>query len=343
MVFPLTMSALVASIPSPGFNTIGPFTIYGFAIAIGAAVAIGLAQQSWIKTGGHEDDMASVAMWAVPAGVVGARLYHFFTDFQLFRDRPWYQVFLINEGGLGIPGGMLLGVMVGIWAARRRGMSIRGALDAAVPGFPLAQAIGRIGNYFNQELYGRPTDLPWGLEIDADHRFSIPAEFQDVEAFPTFHPTFLYEMLWNIALTVVLLRVRKLRILPPGRLIAIYLLGYGLGRLWIEALRIDSVNNILGLRLNIWMSAILIISGIVMIRWPYDGPGHPPLTDETAAKDNEVEAEKAKAKKAKGDKSENKDAESKTKKAKGKEPADGKESSKDTDAEAKGKKAKDKA
>ncbi len=258
----------LASIPSPGFNSIGPFTLYGLSIAIGAAMAVALASKRWVEMGGNEDDMASVAMWGIPAGVIGARAYHVITDFQRFSDQPWYEVFLINEGGLGIPGGMFLGIIVGLWAARRRGMEVKSALDAAVPGLPLAQAVGRLGNYFNQELYGRPTDLPWGLEIDGDHRFAIPEEWQDVQAFPTFHPTFLYEMLWNLALSVVLLRVDAKKLLPRGRLIAIYLLGYGIGRLWIETIKIDSVNKILGLRINIWMSGALIIAGLATIFWP---------------------------------------------------------------------------
>ncbi len=267
-MFASDLSALFASIPSPGFNSIGPFTLYGLSIAIGAALAVTISGRRWEAMGGHQDDMPSVAMWGIPAGVVGARAYHVITDFQRFSDGPWYKVFQINEGGLGIPGGMALGIIIGLWAAKRRGMNLRMALDAAVPGLPLAQAVGRLGNYFNQELYGRPTTLPWGLEIDGNHRGSIPEEWRNVEAFPTFHPTFLYELLWNLALTVVLLRVDAKKVLPRGRLIAVYLLGYGLGRLWIEAMRIDTVNKILGLRINIWMSAALIIAGLAIIFWP---------------------------------------------------------------------------
>jgi len=262
------ISALLAAIPSPSFNSIGPFTLYGLSIGLGAAAAVVLSQKRWSARGGGDDDMAVIAMWGIPAGVIGARLYHVITDFQRFSDAPWYKPFLITEGGLGIPGGMLLGLTVGALAARRNGIDLRGALDAVVPALPLAQAIGRFGNYFNQELYGRPTDLPWGLEIDADHRGSIPSEFRDVDAFPTFHPTFLYEMLWNLALVLVILRVDRLKVLPRGRLIAVYLIGYGLGRLWIEAVRIDAVNSIFGLRINIWMSMALIIGGIAVIKWP---------------------------------------------------------------------------
>lgn len=280
---------LLGSIPSPGFNSIGPFTLYGLSIAIGAALAAGLASKRWEALGGSPDDMPSIAMWGIPAGVVGARAYHVITDFQRFENEPWYQVFLINEGGLGIPGGMALGIVVGLWAARRRGMNVKTALDCAVPGLPLAQAVGRLGNYFNQELYGRPTSLPWGLEIDGDHRSSIPEQWQSVEAFPTFHPTFLYEMLWNLALAVVLLRVDARQALPRGRLIAIYLLGYGVGRLWFETIKIDSVNKILGLRVNIWMAGALILGGLAIALWPgrERSEEEPPLyTNQTDASDS---------------------------------------------------------
>lgn len=259
---------MLAAIPSPSFNSFGPFTIYGLLIALGIFAAVTVSQRRWVAMGGHEDDMSSIAMWGVPAGVIGARLYHFVTDFQNFRDAPWWQIFALREGGLGIPGGMALGILVGAWAAKRRGMSLKGALDAVAPALPLAQAIGRFGNWFNQELYGRPTDLPWGLEIDADHRGSIPAEFQSVTDFPTFHPTFLYESAWNLCLVMVILAIDKTGKLARGRLIGVYLLGYGIGRGWVEALRIDPANDVFGLRINIWMSLALIIGGLVVLAWP---------------------------------------------------------------------------
>ena len=259
---------MISAIPSPPFNSIGPFTIYGILIALGVFAAVSLAQKRWLARGGDEDDITAIALWAVPAGVVGARLYHVATDFQLFRDAPWWQVFALREGGLGIPGGMAAGILVGLWVARRRGMDLRATLDAIVPGLPLAQAIGRWGNWFNQELFGRPTDLPWGLSIDASHRGSIPAEFQSVEEFPTFHPTFLYESVWNFGLTAFMLFADRKGWLPRGRLIALYLLGYGIGRGWVEALRIDPANEIFGLRINLWLSLALIIGGLVIIAWP---------------------------------------------------------------------------
>lgn len=180
-------------------------------------------------------------------------------------------------------------------------MQVKVALDAAVPGLPLAQAVGRLGNYFNQELYGRPTSLPWGLEIDAEHRYAIPSEWQSVDAYPTFHPTFLYELLWNLALTFVLLRVDARQVLPRGRLIAVYLLGYGIGRLWIETIKIDTVNKIFGLRINIWMAGALILAGLAMLFWPGGEPrlaeGESPYRDghepDTGPQDADVNSDDA--------------------------------------------------
>ena len=198
--------------------------------------------------------------------MIGARIYHVVTDWQNFSGESFWKLFAIREGGLGIPGGMFLGILVGLWVARRRGMNIGGVLDAIVPGLPLAQAIGRWGNYFNQELYGRATDVAWALEID---RENAPVEFRNSDAVvPTFHPTFLYESLWNLSLVGVILWIDRQGWLPRGRLIAVYLIGYGIGRWWVESLRIDPANEIAGLRVNIWMSLALIIGGIVVTFWP---------------------------------------------------------------------------
>ncbi len=286
-----SVSSVVASIPSPSFSGIGPFQIYGLLIALGVVAAVALSQRRWVAAGGHEDDISTLALWGVPAGVIGARLYHVVTDFQKFADEPWWKVFAIREGGLGIPGGMLLGVLTGLYIAKRRGIDIPGALDAVVPALPLAQAIGRWGNYFNQELFGRPTNQPWGLEIDAAHRSSIPAEYADVEAFPTFHPTFLYESLWNLGLVGVILWVDRKGFLPKGRLIAVYLLGYGIGRAWVEALRIDTVNTIFGLRLNIWMSIALILGAVLVVMWPSDDRNKSRGNDADDASSTEVAAD----------------------------------------------------
>ena len=238
-------------------------------IAIGAFSAIWLGQKRWAERGNDPEDIATIAMFSIPAGVIGARLYHVATDWPTrFSGEPISSIFKIWEGGLGIPGGMAAGILTGIAVAKHRGINIKSVLDAVVPGLPLAQAIGRWGNWFNQEVFGRPTDLPWGLEIDANHRGGIPEEFADVEQFPTFHPTFLYEGIWNVALAGVMLWVDRKGWLPRGRLIAVYLFGYGVGRLWIETVRIDAATEIAGLRINIWMSIALILGGLVIALWP---------------------------------------------------------------------------
>lgn len=260
---------MIAAIPSPSFNTLGPFNIYGMLIAIGAFSAVWLGQKRWAEGGNDPEDIGTIALYAIPAGVIGARLYHVLTDWSSrFSGQPLSNIFKIWEGGLGIPGGMFAGVLTGLLVAKIRGIELKGVLDAVVPGLPLAQAIGRWGNWFNQEVFGRPTDLAWGLEIDENHRNQIPAEFASVDEFPTFHPTFLYESIWNFALVGVLLWIDRKGWLPRGRLIAGYLIGYGVGRLWIETVRIDTATELAGLRVNIWMSIALIVGGLVIIAWP---------------------------------------------------------------------------
>jgi len=257
-------AGLLASIPSPSSPVleIGPISLrmYGLMIALGVLVALEMARRRFAARGLDPDDMSAIALWGVPAGLVGARLYHVATDWRRFQGE-WLDVFKIWEGGLGIPGGMLLGIVVAIHVARRRGVDVALGLDCAVPSLPLAQAIGRLGNWFNQELFGEPTDLPWGLEIDADRRA------QGFERHDTFHPTFLYESLWNLALVGVLLWIDRRGFLKRGRLVWAYVLGYGLGRLWIESLRIDPASELAGLRVNIWVSGVLIAAGIVGIAW----------------------------------------------------------------------------
>jgi prolipoprotein diacylglyceryl transferase len=253
---------LLASIPSPGSNAIeiGPLNLrmYGIMIALGVVAAVWLANRRWVARGGDPDDIGAIAVWAVPAGLIGARLYHVLTDWRDFQGR-WADVVKIWEGGLGIPGGMALGIVVGVVVARRRGMDVAGALDAAAPALPLAQAIGRWGNWFNQELFGGPTDLPWGLEIDPENR---PAEYADQA---TFHPTFLYECLWNLGVVALILWVDRRGRLRRGHLIGVYFVGYAIGRLWIEAMRVDPASEILGVRVNIWTMGALLVAGIAVI------------------------------------------------------------------------------
>lgn len=243
-------------IPSPG-EWGRRFRLYGLMIALGVFLGLELARRQWAKRDGDPEDMVAIALWAVPAGLIGARLYHVITDNQLYRDGRWLEAFEIWNGGLGIPGGIIAGVGVGVYVAHRKGMRVAPAIDCAAVGLPLAQAIGRWGNYFNQELFGGPSDLPWALMVDPEHRPSRYAEFA------TFHPTFLYEMLWNIGLVLLLLWIDNKRIIRPGRLFALYIGGYFTGRLWVEAMRSDSANVVFGLRVNIWMS-IIAISGVLL-------------------------------------------------------------------------------
>lgn len=248
---------LLATIPSPsdGVLHLGPLAIhaYGLMIALGVVAAVWLAGRRMEAAGvGTRDDMSAIAIRGVGAGVIGARLYYIITD----KSQPWKEPgrwLRIWEGGLGIPGGLLAGVLVGMWAIRRRGLSVPGVFTAAAPAIPLAQAIGRLGNWWNQELFGRPSGLPWALQIDDAH---LPAGYASGT---TFHPTFLYEALWNLALCAVLILIDKRLRLRPGRLLAVYLIGYFSGRFWIEGLRIDPANAGGGWRLNQWVAMSVVV------------------------------------------------------------------------------------
>lgn len=258
------MRGIFGALPSPATSeiVIGPLHLraYGLAIALGVIAAVALARKRWAALDHDPDEISGMALWAVPAGLVGARLYHVVTDYQRYEGR-WGEAVQIWNGGLGIPGGLLAGTLVGVWYARRHQMPLAELIDATIPAVPLAQAIGRLGNWFNQELFGRPTSLPWGLEIDATKR---PQGF---EAFSTFHPTFLYEALWNLALCGLLVWLDRRRLLPRGSLLWVYVGGYFTGRLWIESLRIDPASLILGVRVNIWVSvAAVAFSGLVIAR-----------------------------------------------------------------------------
>jgi prolipoprotein diacylglyceryl transferase len=255
-----TVLPILASIPSPSDNAIKigglELRAYGLAIALGVIAAVWIARHRWAARGGDPDDISRIALWAVLAGLIGARLYHVLTDFDRFEGR-WLHVFAVWEGGLGIPGGLIAGVGTGAYVAHRRGLPVAQLLDVVAPALPVAQAIGRLGNWFNQELFGRPTDLPWGLEIDPAHR---PAGYLNVA---TFHPTFLYEALWNLALAGgLVLWERHHPNSRPGRLFAYYVAGYAVGRAWVEALRIDPATRLFGVRWNIWMSLIAFLGAV---------------------------------------------------------------------------------
>lgn len=257
------MTVLPLAIPSPsqGVWYLGPFPVRAYAIAIllGIVVATLMTQRRWKDRGGDPDTVLDVTYWAVPFGIVGGRLYHVVSSPDAYfgpGGDPW-KAFAIWEGGLGIWGAVALGA-VGAWiGCRRHGVRLAPFADALAPGLLVAQGIGRLGNWFNQELFGGPTTLPWGLRIDDAH---LPAGY---DPGTLFHPTFLYELVWNLAAAALILVLdRRLR-LGHGRVFWLYVVLYTTGRLWIELLRIDPAETVLGLRLNVWTSILVGLGALV--------------------------------------------------------------------------------
>jgi prolipoprotein diacylglyceryl transferase len=259
------VNTLIASIPSPGRSSIeiGPLTLrmYGLCIALGVIAAVMIGGKRWTARGGDPATFSNLAMWAVPAGVLGARIYHVATDFQKY-DNDLVRALKIWKGGLsiwGAIGGGVIGIWLYSWHHRHR---LRDLLDTVAPGLAAAQAVGRLGNWFNQELFGKPTDLPWGLEIDPEHR---PAGYAANE---TFHPTFLYELLWNLLVVALLVRAERRFKLKGGQVFALYGALYCFGRFWIELIRIDFATEVAGLRINVWTSIVLFgvsVAALVLI------------------------------------------------------------------------------
>jgi prolipoprotein diacylglyceryl transferase len=252
-------SVPLSFIPSPSSNGlhIGPFFIhaYGVAYAFAILAAVLITTRRWRARGGDRDLVYEVALWGVPAGIIGGRLYFIATSWSEVPSH-WWGPFAVWEGGLGIWGGIAGGTLGGLWVLRRRGANVPRFLDCAAPALLVAQAIGRIGNYFNQELFGGPTTLPWGLEISPAHR---PAGYLQ---HATFHPTFLYELIWNLLLACALVWIGKQRAIRPPGLFALYVAGYSFARIGEELLRVDPAHHILGLRLNLYVASILCLAGI---------------------------------------------------------------------------------
>lgn len=256
-------TAVLASIPSPpqGVWHLGPFPVRAYAIAIllGIVAALLMTRRRWAERGGDPDTVLEISFWAVPFGIVGGRIYHVITSPQAYFGEGGDPVraLFIWEGGLGIWGAVAFGA-VGAWiGCRRQGVRLAPFADALAPGLLVAQAIGRLGNWFNQELFGGPTTLPWGLQIDDAH---LPAGF---ESGTLFHPTFLYEILWNLAGAAVLIWADRRFRLGYGRVFWLYVVIYTTGRLWIELVRIDPANLVLGLRVNVWTSIIVGLGALV--------------------------------------------------------------------------------
>jgi prolipoprotein diacylglyceryl transferase len=251
---------MLASIPSPASNGlhVGPFFVhaYGLAYALAVVAAIAITTRRWEALGGRRELVQEVALWGFPAGLIGGRVYFLATSWDEVPQH-WWGPLAIWRGGLGIWGGIALGTLAGLLVLRRRGADIPRFLDAAAPGLLVAQAIGRAGNYFNQELFGQPTTLPWGLHIDPAHR---PAGYLN---FATFHPTFLYELVWNLALAAALVWLgRRRKIRPPG-LFALYVAGYSAFRIFEELLRVDPAHHLVGFRLNFFVASVLTAGGLI--------------------------------------------------------------------------------
>jgi prolipoprotein diacylglyceryl transferase len=255
---------LLASIPSPdnGVVDIGPLPVhvYGLLLAVGVLVAAWIAERRWVARGNDAKTFNDMAIWIVIGGVVGARVYHVISDYQLFTD-DWLRAFQIWKGGLSIWGVLAGGAIAVIVMTRIKHVETLVLFDCIAPGLLAAQAIGRWGNYANQELFGGPTDLPWGLEISPANR---PAGYADVT---TFHPTFLYESLYCLFLLGVVILVERRFRLRKGQMLALYLATYTFGRFFFENLRIDPANEILGVRVNSWVSAGICILSVAWFVW----------------------------------------------------------------------------
>ena len=257
--------AMSAYIPSPPINSfhIGPLDIHFYALMylVGIAVAVIITRRRYRAVGGDPDLVGDVALWSVPAGIIGGRIYF---DITTPMDIPhvWYGPFAVWDGGLGIWGGVALAAVVGVWRLRRHGVNVPLFMDAVAPALLVAQGIGRIGNYFNKELFGRPTSLPWGLEIPYAYRVSGGIPAADLH-FSTFQPTFLYELIFDFAWAGVLVWLGHHRTIKPPGLFALYVFGYSAYRIFEETLRIDSSVYIFGLRLNFYIASALTVVGAV--------------------------------------------------------------------------------
>jgi prolipoprotein diacylglyceryl transferase len=249
-----------ASIPSPHDSgiSIGPFFLhaYGVLYAVAVVAAVVVTRRRWVARGGDPELVDEVALWGFPAGLVGGRLYHVITSWNEV-PHTWWGPFAVWKGGLGIWGGIFLGVVVGLWRVRKRGADVGAFMDAGAPSLLVAQSIGRVGNWFNQELFGKPTNLPWGLKIDPEHR---PSQYADAA---TFHPTFLYEIIWNLSLAGFLVWLGHHRNIRPPGLFALYVAGYSAFRIFEETIRIDPAHHFLGLRLNLFVAVTLTIVGLL--------------------------------------------------------------------------------
>ena len=254
------------SIPSPPLDwavlfEYGSFKIHAYAVAIliGIFVAVWITRRRWVARGGEVETMEEIAVWAIPFGIVGGRIYHVVSSPAKYFGEGGHPLdaFRIWDGGLGIWGAVAIGTLGAYFGARRANVSLSAFMDAVAPGVLIAQAIGRLGNYFNQELYGKPTTMPWGLEID-------PSIATDYHAGTLFQPTFLYELLWNLAGAALLIYLDRKYKFAFGRMFWLYVIVYTSGRFWIEMLRIDEAEQLFGVRINVWVSIAVFLLGVGM-------------------------------------------------------------------------------
>ena len=261
------MNTIFLSIPSPevSYLDLGPLRIHFYALFILTGIILALLlTESRLKTRGVESGVAlDVSLWAIPFGILGARFYHVIThpNDYFFEGADLLAVFRIWEGGLAIFGALLFGSIGAYLGARQSGIKFLSYLDAVAPGVLLAQAVGRWGNYFNNELFGQPTDLPWGLQISSDN----PAYPAGLPEGVLFHPTFLYESIWSLVGVAILLHADKRFNLRWGKMFGLYLIYYSIGRVWVEAIRIDPSEIVLGLRVNIWSAILGMVVGLAVI------------------------------------------------------------------------------
>lgn len=260
---------IINSIPSPSisFVDLGPVRIHFYAlfILIGIAVAIWIGSLRFKARGGQSGLILDVALWAVPFGIIGGRIFHVLTHWGFYfgEGKDLTKIFAVWEGGLAIYGALILGVVGAYIGSRVGGIRFLSFADAIAPGVILAQAFGRLGNYFNQELFGLPTDLPWGLQIDAPND-ALPI---GLPSGTLFHPTFLYEIIWNLLGLALLLAIENKLKLRWGQAFGLYLAIYSVGRFWIEGLRLDPSDAFLGFRTNQWSAIIGLVAGVALIYW----------------------------------------------------------------------------
>ena len=276
---------LHTQIPSPSVNGfhVGPVFIHMYALAyiVGIALAVFVGRRRWVARGGDPALVEEMAVWGVPAGLIGGRIYFDITTPDAI-PHVWYGVFAMWDGGMGIWGGIALATVVCVWRLRRAGVSAPLMMDALAPCILMAQGIGRIGNYFNQELFGNPTTLPWGLEIAPQYRPPGYAQYA------TFQPTFLYELIWDFAFAGFLMWLGRTGRLRPGCLFPLYVAGYSAFRIFEESIRIDYSQYFLGLRLNFFIATAMTAVGLIWFAYNQWGPRRA-VTQESAAGERPAE------------------------------------------------------